>query len=62
MDGALSTLKRECAEQGLDYEEVLHQRAMEIRLMKELGLELPDWAGTVGAAEVGRVAEPPTAQ
>jgi hypothetical protein len=25
MDAALSTLKRECAEQGLDYEEALHQ-------------------------------------
>ncbi|WP_268963371.1 phage portal protein [Paraburkholderia nemoris] len=59
MDAALSTLKRECAEQGLDYEKVLHQRAMEIRLMKELGLELPDWAGSVGAAEAGKVEEPP---
>jgi capsid protein len=43
MDAALSTLKSECAEQGLDYEEVLHQRATEIRLMKELELTLPDW-------------------
>ena len=62
MDAALSTLKRECAEQGLDYEEVLHQRATEIRLMKELGLTLPDWAGSVAVAEAGRMVEPPTVQ
>jgi len=60
MDAALSTLKRECAEQGLDYEEVLHQRAAEIRLMKELGLELPDWTGTAAAAAVAST--PDTAQ
>lgn len=57
MDAALSPLKRECAEQGLDYEEVLHQRAAEIRLMKELGLELSDWTGNVVAAEAARVTE-----
>jgi capsid protein len=38
MDAALSTLKPECAEQGHDYEEVLHQRANEMRLVKERGL------------------------
>jgi capsid protein len=54
MDATLSTLKRECAEQGLDYEEVLHQRAMEIRRMKELGLDLPDWAGKAAAAEAAQ--------
>ncbi|MGF6792762.1 phage portal protein [Paraburkholderia sp. 35.1] len=57
MDAALSTLKRECAEQGLDYEEVLHQRAMEIKLMNELGLPLPDWAGDVAVAEISRSAD-----
>lgn len=36
---------------GLDYEEVLHQRTMEIRLMNERGLDLPDRAGSVAAAE-----------
>jgi hypothetical protein len=41
-------------EQGPDYEEVLHQRATEIRLMKELGLQLPDGAGSVAAAEATR--------
>ncbi|MGF6968128.1 lambda family phage portal protein [Paraburkholderia sp. WC7.3g] len=62
MDAALSTLKRECAEQGLDYEEVLHQRANEIRLMRELGLELPDWAGSVAAAEAAKPEAAPLPQ
>ena len=62
MDAALSTLKRECAEQGLDYEEVLHQRAAEIRLMDELGLELPDWAAATQAAALASPPEIPQAQ
>ncbi|WP_175950371.1 phage portal protein [Burkholderia sp. BCC0405] len=62
MDAALSTLKRECAEQGLDYEEVLHQRAAEIRLMKELGLELPDWTGAAAAASLASAPEAPQPQ
>lgn len=36
----LSTLEQECAEQGLDWEEVLEQRAAEIAYMKKLGLEI----------------------
>lgn len=42
MKGGLSTLKRECAEQGLDYEEVIQQRAAEMAQFKEAGLPLPD--------------------
>lgn len=34
----VSTLERECAEQGLDYEEVLEQRAREEKRARELGL------------------------
>ncbi|EEA04151.1 hypothetical protein BH160DRAFT_0583 [Burkholderia sp. H160] len=41
MEAVLSTLKRELVEQGGDYEEVLHQRANEIRLMKEGALRCP---------------------
>lgn len=41
MDAGLSTLEAECAEQGLDWEEVLHQQAREMRLRKELGLPMP---------------------
>lgn len=39
MDTNLSTLEMECAEQGLDWEEVLEQRALEKARIKELGLE-----------------------
>ena len=45
MDAGLSTLKRECAEQGLDYEEVIAQRAVEVELFKKAGLPLPQWFG-----------------
>jgi capsid protein len=45
MDGALSTLEDECAEQGLEFEEVLEQRRYEIGLFKEYGIPVPEWAG-----------------
>jgi lambda family phage portal protein len=45
MDSSLSTLEAECAEQGLDWEEVLEQRAAEKARMQELGL-LPTTAPT----------------
>jgi capsid protein len=45
MDGGLSTLKRECAEQGLDYEEVIQQRAVEVAQFREAGLPPPSWFG-----------------
>lgn len=38
MDSNLSTLEAECAEQGLDWEEVLEQRAREKRVIEDLGL------------------------
>jgi lambda family phage portal protein len=38
MDAGISTLEDECAEQGLDWEEVLEQRARERSRMEELGL------------------------
>jgi len=43
MEAGISTLEDECAEQGLDWEEVLEQRARERTRMEELGL--------LGAAE-----------
>lgn len=43
MDAMLSTLEQECAEQGLDYEEVLEQRKIEYDLLKSLGLPEPQW-------------------
>ncbi len=38
----LSTLEDECATQGLDWEEVLEQRAREQTKMQELGLSMSD--------------------
>lgn len=45
MDAGLSTLQQECMEQGLDYEEVLEQRAREIQKFADLGIPSPTWAG-----------------
>jgi hypothetical protein len=47
---------------GLDAGEPAEDRDYQIvegSLMKELGLTLPDWAGSVAAAEAGKVEEPP---
>jgi len=41
MDTMTSTLEIECAEQGLDYYDVLEQRALEMELMKELNIAPP---------------------
>lgn len=38
MEGGLSTMEAECAEQGLDWEEVLEQQAIEAQRRSELGL------------------------
>jgi len=61
MDGGLSTLKRECAEQGLDYEEVIQQRAAEAKAFKEAGLPTPNWFGT-NATTASTPEQEPTAQ
>jgi lambda family phage portal protein len=46
MEAGLSTLENECAEQSLDWEEVLDQRALEAQAFKARGLELPQsWMG-----------------
>lgn len=41
MEISISTLEQECAEQGLDWNEVLEQRRMEIDRMNQLGLPMP---------------------
>ncbi|NWA24047.1 phage portal protein [Pseudomonas gingeri] len=61
MDGGLSTLKRECAEQGLDYEEVIQQRAAEVAQFREAGLPMPSWFGD-NATNASTPEEEPTAQ
>lgn len=43
MESMVSTLEYEGEEQGVDYEEVLEQRAQELAYMRELGLPVPEW-------------------
>jgi lambda family phage portal protein len=50
MDGALSTLEDECAEQGLEFEEVLEQRKYELSLFDKYGIPRPEWGGQFFAA------------
>lgn len=38
MNGGISTLEMECAEQGLDWQDVLEQRSREFKRMKDLGI------------------------
>ena len=52
LDAGFSTMEDECAEQGRDWKETLQQRAAEIKFMKELGLDLPDWTGGQPAYEI----------
>lgn len=62
MDAGLSTLKRECAEQGLDWEEVLAQRAIELKAFERLGMKPPSWSGVESAAEASEPEEEPQPQ
>lgn len=62
MDAGLSTLKRECAEQGLDWEEVLAQRAIELDAFKRLGMKPPSWSGVESAEEASEPEEEPQPQ
>ncbi|HXA48339.1 MAG TPA: phage portal protein, partial [Burkholderiaceae bacterium] len=59
LDGGLSTLKRECAEQGLDWEEVIHQRSIEVKQFRDLGLPPPKWFGD-GATDASNPPQDPT--
>jgi lambda family phage portal protein len=45
VEGFVSTLEQECAEQGLDLEEVLDQRQIEAAMMRERGLSMPAMNG-----------------
>lgn len=54
MEVGMSTLDHECAENsGMDYEEVLDQRQIELAAFRSRGLPLPAWTGQVAAAAVG---------
>lgn len=62
MEIRVSTLEMECAEQGLDWEEVLEQQAVEHERCKELGLPSPyDAALKVTTAAAGAPAAAPGA-
>lgn len=49
MSAGISTLEAECAEQGQDWEEVLEQRARELRRMRDLGLDPAQFAAPAAA-------------
>jgi lambda family phage portal protein len=49
MEAGISTLEHEAAEQGLDWEEVKDQRAVEQKAYEEAGLPPPKWAAIQGA-------------
>lgn len=60
MDAGLSTLEQECAEQGLDWEVILDQRAREVKAFKDRGLVPPTWSGVQPAApNATRVSQKP---
>ncbi|SIT43678.1 putative phage portal protein Gp17 [Paraburkholderia piptadeniae] len=61
MDAALTTLKQEAAEQGLDWEEVLDQRQIEIEAFNKRGMPLPDWGGSEMATRTDEPPEEPKA-
>ena len=51
INAGLSTLEKECAEQGEDYEEILDQQAMERRMRAERGL--PESGGVQYVSNAG---------
>lgn len=64
MDGALSTLQKEAAENsGMDWEEILDQRQIEVAAFKARGLTVPSWAAMqVPASEAAQPEEEPQPQ
>lgn len=56
-ESQVSTLEQECAEQGLDYEEVLDQLAIERQMMLARGLN-PDAASPVAVAAASAPSSP----
>lgn len=57
----ITTLKQECAARGLDYDEVLKQRAREQRKLKELGLSLEGTSTSKSEAAIGKSPAQPQA-
>jgi capsid protein len=61
MDAGISTLQRECSEQGTDWEENIDQRAIEVRAFKDKGLPPPNWYGN-DATNAEKPQDEPVAQ
>lgn len=65
LDAAFDTLENVCAGQGLDYEEVVEQRAYERQLFKDHNLPFATWQGeavsAVSATEAAQKPEKPQA-
>lgn len=61
IEGGISTLEAECAEQGADWREVLDQRAVEQQYAKKLGITLTGGktAAQVSATKPGAKKDPP---
>jgi lambda family phage portal protein len=54
LGGAMSTLEIECARQGLNYREVVHQRSIELKELKDAGIDtMPTWAIPQPGKEAG---------
>lgn len=61
MDAGLSTLEDEVAENvGADWEEILDQRAVEVKAFKDRGLPVPTWAGMQPGTTATDAAKKPT--
>jgi lambda family phage portal protein len=55
LDAGFSTLEEEAAQQGMDFEENIEQRAYEIDLFKKHNIPLPEWGGKdMSAQEVSQ--------
>ena len=50
LDAGFDTLENTCAQQGMDWEENLDQRAREYKRMKALELPTPEWMGNMNPA------------
>jgi capsid protein len=57
----ISTLEREAAEQGADWEELLEQRAHELEKMRELNIPLSAVGAARNAGDVANVDQAPSA-
>lgn len=54
LEANLTTYGRELEEQGMDEDEVMEERALELAEMKSLGLPLPDWAKSNSLRQAAR--------